>query len=202
MSYLTLFLLSLLISFVGSLQLGPVNSEVLRFSIRGKHRAALLTGLGGSIPEFPYAWLATYLADGIGQYEHLRLLFTLIFVGILIIMGIRMLVKNPVDFPIETYQVKRKAFMGGFILAAANPQLIFFWSGILVWLDIHEYTTITRLSASLGASVGALLLQLVVVQIGSKIYRRNKLKNLNTIDNVMGSLMLLLAAWFLYRLLL
>lgn len=198
MSFLSLFILSLCISFIGSLQLGPVNSEVLRYSIRGKYKAALLVGIGGSIPEFPYAWIATYLAGSIQQYERLRWLFVLIFVLVLLVMAIRLLVKKRAEFPIETYRVRRKAFIAGFLLASANPQLIFFWSGILLWLEIEQFTTLIRFSIALGASAGAFLLQFLVVKIGNWLYLKKKLKDLGMLDRFMGLLLLGLALWFLY----
>ena len=50
-SILFIFLITAGISFAGSLQLGIVNTEVIKAALYKNKKAAQLTALGGSLPE-------------------------------------------------------------------------------------------------------------------------------------------------------
>jgi len=195
MGLILLFLLATGTSFLGSLQMGPVNSEVLRFAIRGRKKEALLTGFGGAIPEIPYALIAVYLIQHLKLFPFLRPAFAWLFVVVIVAFGFRLLFKKPKEMEVETYQIKRSPFAIGFILASLNPQIIFFWSGILVLLGYESLTWTEGFAFALGAASGAFLLQFLAVQIGSRLFRSGRIKNLNNVDRVIGGVLILIGLW-------
>ncbi len=195
MGLVALFLIATGISFLGSLQLGPVNSEVLRFAIRGRKKEALLVGIGGSLPEIPYALAAAYLIQHLQLVPGLRSIFAWFFIVVIFGLGLRLIFKQAKDLRVETYQVKRSPLLIGFILASLNPQLIFFWSGILVWLGYKTLTLTEGLAFALGATFGAFLLQLFAMQIGSLLFRSGRIKNLGTMDRIIGAILVLIGLW-------
>lgn len=195
MGLVVLFLLATGISFLGSLQLGPVNSEVLRFAIRGRKKEALLVGIGGSLPEIPYALAAAYLIQHLLLMPGLRSAFAWLFILVIFGLGLRLIFKRSNDIQVETFQVKRSPFLIGFILASLNPQLIFFWSGILVWLGYETLSMSEGVVFALGATCGALLLQILAMQIGSKLFRSGRIKNLGMVDRIIGAILVFLGIW-------
>jgi len=195
MGLITLFFIVTGISFLGSLQLGPVNSEVLRFAIRGRKKEALLVGFGGSLPEIPYALAAAYLIQHLLILPGLRSIFAWIFIVVIFGLGLKLIFKRPKDIMVETYQVKRSPFLIGLILASLNPQLIFFWSGVLVWLGYSKLSMSEGLVFALGATCGALLLRLLAMKIGSRLFRKGLIKNIGNVDRTIGVILVLIGLW-------
>ena len=188
-----LFVIATGISFLGSLQLGPVNSEVLRLSIRGKRRSALFTGIGGAMPEIPYALLAAVFAGNLLNYPKLQSLFFWLFISVLLFLAGRLILKKAQPFDAAPPKQRYSPFLLGFILASLNPQLIFFWAGVWIALSPGEATWEHRLAFSLGASFGAFLLQWMVTVIGVFLFRKAWIKNLHHIDRIVGVVLALVA---------
>lgn len=76
------FLFAAAISFVGSLQIRPVNSEVLRFALRGRKKDALWAGIGGALPEIPYVLLSAFLIQSLESYPGSTHLFLVVNIGL------------------------------------------------------------------------------------------------------------------------
>ena len=57
---LLLFVVTLVVSFAGSLQLGPANLAVIHTSLTEGPAASWRTALGGALPELLYAGLAAF----------------------------------------------------------------------------------------------------------------------------------------------
>ncbi len=203
MNALELFLVSTGISFAGSLQLGPVNSQVLRESFRKNTSGALKTALGGSLPEILYAGLAAFLIGQVGRYENLEIYFRLLFVLIIGGIGIYYLLsKKQKSDALKPVKNKKTPFLTGFLLALFNPQLIFFWSGILVVLGISMPNTAQIIGFTLGAFTGALLLLLTFTFLGIKLSDHHFFSKSYLIDRILGIILLSLSLFEAVRLLL
>lgn len=192
MNELGLFFSACGISLLGSLQLGPVNSEVLRYGLRGKRKEALLTGLGGSIPEIPYAILAALLIPKLEALPWLKEGFLWLFVGVITFMGVRLLVKKRKDFNDKELNTNRPPFLVGFFLASLNPQLIFFWSGVLVGMGYTSLSFSEIAAFSLGTAVGALILQCGVALLGNRLFQSGRLQNFVLVDRILGIVLICL----------
>jgi hypothetical protein len=64
-----IFLCTTIISFMGSLQPGPLNMSVVQLSLHDNPKGALKMNVGGCIPEFVYSLLA---AEGLVIFQFIR----------------------------------------------------------------------------------------------------------------------------------
>lgn len=201
MDALLAFLVAGIISFWGSLQLGLVNVLVIETALSKGKRMARWIALGGVIPEIPYTLLAifgTSYLKVLNEYKE----WTGIVIGlILLAMGLYYFLKKS---KMEHYEdpneetARLKPLLKGMALAFANPQLILFWSGILLLIKTGSFNIISsrevlidfdasgwispKLSFALGAAVGALSILLIYIWL-SDIYRE---KLLNLLGNKLG----------------
>ncbi len=191
MNPLLLFLVSALFSFVGSLQLGPVNSQVLRRAIAGQRRAARLTSLGGALPEILYAALAAFLVNELHAYSQLKFWFRIVFIVLISALGLYLLLKKAKAYEMNRQSKwSKQSFLHGLILGLFNPQLIFFWSGILVYLGLGALDTSAILAFSFGAFAGAFLLLFGLSQLGKTLGRKRFFQEQKRVDKLIGSILL------------
>ena len=94
-SIILIFCASCLVSFLGSLQLGPVNLFVINSVLFDTKRTALYVALGGCLPEFIYCGLAVYANNYLLQSDTFHFYFKLVFIIILIVIGFVFLFKKP-----------------------------------------------------------------------------------------------------------
>jgi threonine/homoserine/homoserine lactone efflux protein len=129
------FIMASAISAWGSLQLGVVNVQVVRESLLGNRKGALLMALGGVVPEIPYSAAAFFLVNWLNQYPDAMRIASFVVVAVLTSLGLYYIIwAEPVHLQeSETHGSlhSNRPFFRGLFLASLNPQLIFFWSGIL-----------------------------------------------------------------------
>ena len=134
MSVFVVFMLTVLISFAGSIHPGPVNLMVIRNALQKDFKSALYVGLGGSLPECLYALIAvsglTYLRD---RPEILHALNSLV-IPFFILLAVYYFLprkKRPVSRPHSVH----RSVAHGILLALFNPQLLPFWFASLLFID-------------------------------------------------------------------
>ena len=189
------FGIAAVISFWGSLQLGLVNVLIIETALTKGKQPARWIAIGGVLPEIPYTLLAIFgtgYLEVLNQYKEL----TGIFIGsVLLAMGLYYFLKKSelkhIDAGVET-SARLKPFLKGMALALANPQLVLFWSGILlllqtgslnfiknkeVMIDFDAASIVSpKIAFALGAAFGALAILLIHIKL-SDVYR-DKLLNL------------------------
>lgn len=136
------FLVASVISFFGSLQLGIVNVAVIETALSKGKKHALWLAIGGVLPEIPYTFIALYATRSVETLEKYK---THLGIGvglILLVLGLSYFFRKPkTSKPAKQKKtLKAGSFFKGFLLAAANPQLILFWSGILILLQTGSLT--------------------------------------------------------------
>jgi threonine/homoserine/homoserine lactone efflux protein len=170
MEPIIIFFVTCIVSFVGSLQVGPVNLFVLNTSIHHK-RAALWIAIGGCIPEFVYSALAVYTGDYLTKNATLFLVLKLVMIVLLLILAVLYFLKK-VDkiTEIETLETTPKAihsFFKGLTLGILNPQLLPFWLFISVYYDsfllLKLTSNIHKFAYIMGAAFGAFFLLLLII---------------------------------------
>ncbi len=176
-----------LTSFVGSLQLGPVNLFVINTVLYSGRREALWVALGGSLPEFLYCALAVFANHFLEEYALVQLIFRIAFVLILIGIGFRFLLKKTISVEHIAEQHAQissplRLTLKGFSLAALNPQLLPFWIFVQVYFNsfpvLSIQSTAQKISFILGAGIGAFFLLFTATQL---VYRyKTKLLNYAT----------------------
>lgn len=197
------FVVAGVISFWGSLQLGLVNVLVIETALTKGKQPARWIALGGVLPEIPYTLLAifgTSYLDVLNEYKEI----TGIVIGlVLLTMGIYYLIRKAKlkHLDDEVNQEERlKPMLKGMALAFANPQLILFWSGILLLIQTGSINFISnkevmidfnasgwispKFTFAVGAAVGALAILLIYIRL-SDIYRD---KLLNLLGDKLGKL--------------
>lgn len=202
---LTVFFLTAAISFVGSIQLGPVNLAVMQAVLEERKKSALLIGMGVCIPEFIYSCFALFASSWLTQRENLLLAMEWSIVPLLAGIGIFTFFRKqkPVE---ENAAEKANSFFKGFFLSVLNPQLLPFWLMILVMLNGSWFFNISNTGDKIafisGTGCGEFLLIVFVVWITTlmKEFLMNKIKSWN-LNKIFGSLFIVLALFQTVKLL-
>jgi threonine/homoserine/homoserine lactone efflux protein len=204
---ISIFLITSLISFCGSIQLGPVNLVIMKEVLEGKRKSGLLIGAGVCIPEFIYSFFALYAASWLIPRHQLLLTLEWAIVPVMLGLGIFSLFKKKKEEEIpseenEKDEIKKvstsRNLAKGIFLSALNPQLLPFWLAILVMLNGYPFFNIEtlahRLAFVLGTGAGEFVLIMLVVWLTARhrefLLRKMKKWNLN---KVFGSLFIALA---------
>ena len=187
MNVLIAFLLATVLSAYGSLMLGLVNASVIETALTKNRKAALWLAFGGVLPEIPYVLIAIWGVSYADVLQGYKSIITVAVGLVFILIGIRyVFIKNMIA-PIKEFKSDRGGhnyLYKGFLLALANPQLIFYW---LTWLlliqtgmvtDLTDglisldftgtYFYSTRIAFALGAVFGAFLVLWIYVKLASR----------------------------------
>jgi threonine/homoserine/homoserine lactone efflux protein len=212
------FVVAGIISFWGSLQLGLVNVLVIETALRkGKHTARWIA-LGGVLPEIPYTLLAIFGTSYLHILQNYKQTTGIVIGLVLLAMGVYYIFKKA---SLEEYNdddqptAKLKPMLKGMALAFANPQLILFWSGILLLIQTGSFNVFggnevlidfnatgivsPKITFALGAAVGALAILLIYIRL-SDIYR-DKLLNLlgDKLGKIVGVFFLVLGFFVILK---
>lgn len=193
-------LASAIISYVASLQLGPVNLRVIQSTIQHNKRYALLVGFGGSLPELLYSGIAFYITELFDFDKFDGKWLSLITLPVFIFLAIHNFRKKDTSAqkdPNALPPPSHKGFIEGFILAMLNPQLITFWLVIIAFFKTKGLlvnATLTQQSFFvLGTAIGAFILQLTFIALATKYKDQIMNKMGKNFNKIIGGLFLLLA---------
>ncbi|MEO8590278.1 MAG: LysE family transporter [Flavobacteriales bacterium] len=188
MDALLIFLLATVVSFIGSLQAGLVNTAVLATTLRSGKHAGRSLALGGAIPEFLYAGLAFAFGTWITMLssDHPVALkwaaaSTLFAMGIYFLFFFKLHLDRPGKVSGGIWK--------GLLIGLANPQLLLFWCGVKLSLHTFGITASgpdVLLGFALGAFAGALVLLLLLVHWGNRAKDRMHVKTLTWAFRLMG----------------
>ena len=192
-----IFIITFIISFLGSIHPGPLNLSVIQITLRKNMVLGLLMALGGIIPEIIYGYLAV---EGVMIFEQYPLIFQIMkwtVAPILLIMGYLELTRKKKNKTINDYAFeeitseKWQTISKGFFLSFFNPQLLPFWVVILVNYQNYNSLKINGLSDKiwfvLGTSTGAFALNYVYARIASvKREQIFGLLNQNCFEQIIG----------------
>ncbi len=180
-SSILIFLLSTIASFIGSLQLGPVNLFVIETSLHKNRVNAIWASFGGILPEFIYCALAVYTGGYFLHNSNILFVFKLIMIGILIIFGFIYLFKEHKSIEIEyngktKLTTRAKDFFRGFALAGLNPQLLPFWMTIMLFFNSFKIlelkSELDKFAYVLGSGIGAFFLLTFIIFTVDKFRKR------------------------------
>ena len=187
MHTILIFLFSSLVSFIGSLQLGPVNLFVIDTAVNKNKKNAYFVALGGTIPEFIYCALAVYSGSFFMRNQTIFFIFKLLLVLILLIVAFVYFFKKHKLIGLNFQTCKAQSnritfFFKGFSLAILNPQLLPFWMFIMVYFNTVEFLTLRseldKISYIFGAGLGAFILLVSIILTINK-YRDRVLQLIN-----------------------
>ena len=172
-----IFLLTAIISFIGSVQLGPVNITVIRASVQKHYTSAVFIGLGGALPELMYSAIALKGSELLAQYPFIINTMLLICIPVFILVGIYLIYNNSkIKFnnqqDLQAPKSILKSIAVGFGIGLLNPMLLPFW--IVVLSTYHQYelmiipSYLNNIAFIIGTAMGAFLLQYLVVVLLKK----------------------------------
>lgn len=194
-----IFLITSLISALGSLQLGPVNASVLRLGLEGRVGQSRWLAMGGSFPEFLYAALALWGQHWVEKGQMLGDWLNWLSVPVFLLLGIRMILTKRKTVQLESIKKSNQLpFFQGFILGMLNPQLPLFWLSILIWYrQIFGWSFLEFASQAgfiLGTGCGAFGLLFLLSEL-ARIYKEKLLPMLGRFspDLIFGWFFVLLA---------
>lgn len=156
-----------LISFIGSLQPGPVNLMVLGVASGKRYGQALLVALGGSLPEAFFVFVAIRCSAFIEARAQLLHLLSGIVSVLFVVCGIWLIFAKQRQ-PVYERIAHRNGFITGFILACSNPQLVFFWVAILTLPGSYQHALSSapvQYGFMAGAAVGAFSLHFLLLLV-------------------------------------
>ena len=213
------FVVAAIISFWGSLQLGLVNVAVIETTLHKGRTHGIWLAIGGVLPEIPYTLIAIFGANYVDKIEEYKQDLGIAVGLILLGLGLFYFFKKPTysgsKKGVPTSSKSHSSFIKGFLLALANPQLIFFWSGILiliktnsfnffkhkeVLIDFNQAAFVSpRITFALGAALGALGILLLYIRLTTK-YRERLLAIVgNRLGKIVGVLFILIGVIALIR---
>lgn len=181
MHAILIFLFSTLASFIGSLQLGPVNLFVIDTTLNKSRSNAYWVAFGGIIPEFIYCGLAVYSGSYFISNPTIFIVFKIALMITLAIVGFMYLLKKHKILEIEPPQTTKetstaKHFLKGFVLAGLNPQLLPYWMFVMVYFNSIKFLELKsecdKLAYILGAGFGALILLISIILMIKKFKTR------------------------------
>jgi threonine/homoserine/homoserine lactone efflux protein len=198
-----LFAIAAVVSFIGSIPMGPISALVIHTSLNRDHRSALLLALGGCIPEIFYCYGAFIIANIFVRYPALENI-GIIATGILVTaMGISIIRSKPPHVDAEVKKTKGH-FWKGFATAAFNPMLITFWLAVVTYshsvLKFNAASQVNRISFTIGCFAGAFLFQLLLARIALRYKERLLEKHIHRINLGIGTLLISLGAYQFIRL--
>ena len=194
---ISIFLITALISFAGSVQLGPVNLAIMQEVLNGRRRAGLLIGAGVCLPEFIYSSFALFASAWLLKRHTVLVTLEWSIVPVMIGLGILNMMRKKKQEEISA-RGKAMDFIKGFILSALNPQLLPFWLAILIMLNGYPFFSIVtvpeKMAFIIGTGAGEFGLISLVVWLTAlhREFLLDKMKSRN-LNKVFGWLFIALA---------
>jgi len=191
------FGIATLISFAGSVQLGPVNFGTIQTALNKDLKSALLFGFGGSLPELLYCGLAFGGSNLLAKYEGLDQYLQYSTTAILLIFGIYLLLKKASTMDSQKSQKAGKEIWMGITFGMLNPQLFPFW--LIVISNLRSYNILVddnffiQGAFVLGTACGAFILQYAVAFITTKKKAFLYTKLTKNYNKVLGSIIIAVA---------
>lgn len=199
MTTLTILLIATVASFIGSLQAGLVNTAVLTTTLRSGRRAGREMAWGGSVPEFLYAAVAFQVGELLLQPDAvLRSTLERIAGTVLFALGLYLIVWLK-PFSLEADERRSSGgFWKGVLVGLMNPQLLVFWCGVrlgMATFGVEAQGWRHLVAFGSGAFLGALVLLMILVRVGSRLHQWLKPGALRTLFRILGATLLALGLW-------
>ena len=169
---LQVFLIGLVVSFIGSNPPGTLNILVLQLGLENKIKTALRFALAVALVEYPYAWIAVEFEQWIMSSPLVLQNFQLTGATVMTTIGAFSLwsARKPSDFSVKFQQ---SGFRRGLVLSILNPQAIPFWIALTAYLKIEGWIVLDtpfRLhSYVFGTSVGVMILLSILALMARKV---------------------------------
>jgi threonine/homoserine/homoserine lactone efflux protein len=190
------FIIGLIISFIGSIPPGTLNLAVLQLGMEHKTKTAIRFATAVAIIEYPYAWIAVVFEDWITSSPVIVDNFQLITALVMLVIGAFSIwsARKPSELSVK---FNESGFRRGLVLSILNPMAIPFWIAYTAFLKSQEWidlSTSWRLhSYVLGTSVGVMILLTLFTFLAKKL--SGYVKNNRVVKLIPGITLLVLGTY-------
>lgn len=191
------FIISFVISALGSLPTGLITLTVMQRAVDAGKKAGYMLSFGATIIEFVYTYIAlyglTFFQESVATSYYLQAFATAVFFA----FGAYNLLKEstPPAAPSNAYDYFD--FGRGILVATMNVLIIPFWLFIALWLSSYNMTFDTQTNIivfSIGSALGALVVFIGYAELGHFILGRIG-KIIKYTDKVVGVVFLILGVY-------
>ncbi len=170
-------LFGIILGFLTSIPVGAVQLEVIKKTINGHKKPAIVTAMGSALSDFLYGMLALF---GFGHYLMHKDFQVLIYsLGIIVLSYLVYKSYQERKYMLhEESQIsygKRLSFVTGFTIAITNPGMIIWWFvGFKLFADLNMFTEMTPAIKTLFVFSGASGLALYLILEAIILHRFQK----------------------------
>ena len=169
---LQVFLVSFIISYLGSIPPGVANVSVVQMAIQNHKRAAIFFSLSASLVEFLYAGLTVKFQIFLKESTQLEDYFQIITIIALIVVGILSLRSKSKSSDVHGEEMAkgRAGFKRGIVLGFLNPMTIPFWLMVTAYIQNHDLIPLDGMAYwfyLIGISSGTFLLLMTVLWLAA-----------------------------------
>lgn len=195
-SVLSIFIVTLIISFVGSLPFGPINLMMIDTTLKNSLRASYGFAVAAALVEMGQSLVALYGSAWISQLIYQGPWIKLTGFVFFLLLGILFYFKKNQEKAFSSENSQKSFFFKGFLIASLNPQAIPFWIIVLAFFPAtslfkitSESNTVNILSFIIGASFGKLGALLLFGLLSERIIRQSHLIR-NHINRIIGIILI------------
>ena len=196
-----IFLKGLLVGLLVSAPMGPIGVLCVQKTINKGRFMGFFSGLGAATADTTYAVLAafgvTYITNFMNQN---RLVFQIVGIAILLFLGFRMLMKNPIN-QYRYYRTGAKRtnaisdYVSVFFLTVSNPLTIVFFGAAFSRLGLmsEEATFYNGLSLVWGVFTGAVIWWFTLTYLVDIFRKHFRLRGILWLNRISGIVIIVLS---------
>ena len=175
MSLILYFLISFIISAIGSLPTGLITLTVMQRTVEAGKKAGYMLSFGATVMEFVYTYIAlyglTFFQESVATNYYMQVFATVVFFA----FGIYNFFKESQPPTTLKNDYDYFDFGRGFLVATMNVLIIPFWLFIALWLSGYDMTFDSQANIivfSIGSALGALAVFIGYAELGHYILAR------------------------------
>lgn len=191
-----------LIGIILSAPMGPVGMLCVQQTLNKGRAAGMRVGLGAALSDWSYCWVVVLsMTLIIGFIERHTAAFALVGGVLLAAFSAMMMRSRPAETSARGVVRGAGDMASGFVLAFSNPLIIFLIMPLMVYFEVpRPYYRWWHYAVAMGAVLaGAMLWWLLVTYVVERWRRSMTMHSLHRVNMVMGSIMLLLSAYSIWR---
>ena len=199
MELVGIFLVGMVISYIGSIPPGAINISVLQYGLKGQKSFALRFALAACLVEFVYAAITVKFQLLLTEHTLFTEHFQMISALVLFSLGVISLAKSKKNNEIKEASDSPKAFRKGLLLGVANGVVIPFWLGVTAYLQNTRLVVIdwyNLLVYVTGIAVGSFLLMLTVTYLSHRF--QTIVENRSLVSKIPGIIFISMGLYSFY----
>lgn len=167
------FLVTFIVSYMGSIPPGTINISTMQLAIQGKRRAAVFLSLAASLVEFVYAGITVRFQLILSESDWFTDHFYIITAIPMVVLGVANLwtSADSKSFLTKVKATGRSGFKRGLVLGLLNPLTLPYWLTVTAYLQTHKLISLDGALFwyyLMGISVGTFLLLISIILLGKK----------------------------------